>query len=146
MDEIEKERFSDIKYDEEEKAKKIDDWNKDPQVKKNGIKAYDTDKSKVVTNNQYSWIKSFAFIGILALLVIAGCVAVFGYIAYQDGTLLNPVELVCGNVTIDENAIVCEPTSCDCSPSLICGSTDFYDIEDKLDDFEDILEDLNCTI
>ena len=66
MDEIEKDQFSNMKYNEEEKAKKIEDWNKDPQVHKNGIKAIDIEKSKVVTNNQYSWIKSFAFIGVLA--------------------------------------------------------------------------------
>ena len=146
MEKIERDQFPEFrKYDEKEKEERIKDWNGTQQVQRNGIEAFDTSKSKIITNGQYAWIKSFALIGLLALLVIAISSGTFGYIAWQDGTLLNPVALVCGNLSIDENSIVCEPTSCDCSPSLTCGKTDFIEIENRLDDFEGILEDLNCT-
>lgn len=109
----------------EEKEKAIQEWSKNPQVRNNRITAVDLDKFKPVDLSKYKWVKTLAYIGIGAVLLIAIALLMIGYTAWKDGTLLDPTnidigDMICGNVTIEEGAFMCDcpdnicEVACDC--------------------------------
>jgi len=91
------------------KEEQINHWNNKPEIKNNKIKAIDTEVYDEIKKGNHKLIKFLSVIGIIALLVIAGSVGMFAYLAYTDGTLLEkPLELVCGDNTCGENNCVNE--------------------------------------
>ena len=99
---------------------RIEEWNNKPEVKENNIEAIDKNKYEKISKPSLNIMKIMAFFGVIALLIIAGYFAIAGWTLYNDGTFINPVNLVCGNVTLN-----CEPQSCvneckkDC-PACVC--------------------------
>lgn len=94
-------------FPEEQKRELIEEWNNKPEVKLNNIEAIDKNKKKPVKKERYKLLMFLAIIGTIALLIIAGAVGIFGYIAYQDGTFINPIALTCGNTTLNVESTTC---------------------------------------
>ena len=135
------------KYSKKEKKKYIEEWNNKPEIKNNNIQAIDIDKGIPIRKTKQGFIKFFTLTGIIALLIIAGALGTFAYLAWQDGTLLeNPAKLICGNTTVqfDEGTIKCEATSCVCEPNVSCPEQ--IDYNKKFNKLEDLIENLNCTV
>jgi hypothetical protein len=109
----------------------ISKWNETPEVKEKGIKAIDTKKRIDIDKRKFDIIIFMAFIGVIGMLIIAGAVCFYCYMLHQDGTMLNPVELVCGNTSIivpDTNNCpvpvipACPSLTC---PDVTCGNTTY---------------------
>lgn len=128
----EKKHFPDgiEKLDNRKKDEQIRRWNEEPMVKKNGIRAIDTEKETVIGNKKYAWIKSTSIIGVIALIIIAGAGGIFAYLAWNDGTLLSPIEVInnvtCGDTVIPECPSIIECPIMEC-PNVQCGACTFPD-------------------
>lgn len=97
------------RFSKEEKREVINNWNNNPVVKENKIKAIDTS-----TN----WLKNAA---ILTLIIISITSSVFAYLAWKDGTLLStdstssPITCGdCGNVTLNTTCPACPACNLSC--------------------------------
>jgi hypothetical protein len=96
------------KLSKEDKKELISKWNKNPINKENQIKAI---------NTEYSWLKNM---GIFFLIIISLTAGVFAYLAWKDGTLLNPASncvtspVDCGNTTIgfENGSVQCGDCNC----------------------------------
>lgn len=97
-------------FSKEKKAEEIKNWNEKPVIKENNIKAVDA--------NGYSWLKTLAFIGIIALIIIAVGVGTWGYTIWKDGTLVP--NFICPNQSITISDQGCSNTQkCgDCNPQI----------------------------
>ena len=113
------------KYSNEKKEEMIENWNDNPKVKNNGIEAIDTKKKKPIKKGNYFVLIILAFLGILALLVVAGAI---GYSTYKTGNWILPAD--CGNTTVSCGDNSC-PTCTSCPdlgcPETICGDCNFPD-------------------
>ena len=97
-----------------EREKYLNEFRGDEVAKNSKIGIVDETKEKPVTLKKYGWMKFFTTLGIIALIIIAGAVALFAYLAYNDGTLLSePSSLICGNTTLNV-----EPTTCPSLPAI----------------------------
>jgi len=79
--------------------KRIDLWNSDEKVRDLGIKA--------VKIKRYRWLYFLAIVGVILLFIIAICISLFAYIAYEDGSLRDVISFGCGNVSVN-----IAPTDC----------------------------------
>ena len=79
----------------------IKEFNNRPKVKNRKIKAIDTEKSSEISNKSLGFLKLFSILGILAIIILAGGVGTYVYILYNDGTTLNPIEMVCSDVNLN---------------------------------------------
>ena len=108
---------------EEQREKVIEKWN--VKQDKNDFQAIDKRKERPIKKSYFSFLKVLSFFGVLALIIIAGGILIFSYLAWNDGTLLaNPAMLICGNVTVSVPECPPVPSCPNCpSCSVDCGDT-----------------------
>jgi len=78
----------------ENKKQVIKRWNDKPENKGNGIKAVD--------EKSYNWTRRLAIVGVIAFIVLVAAVVMVAVTIWNDGTLLDSIELVCGDNTCSE--------------------------------------------
>jgi len=105
------------------KEKVMEEWSNRPDVKSRNIKAIDTDKSVEVSKGTLNFLKLFAILGIIGIIIIAIGVGVYSYTLYNDGTLLDPVsEMICSPIYVNNscgNNICPSVPSCPDCPNCI---------------------------
>ena len=98
--------------------KQIEEWNKKPEVVKAGVKA-----DKVW---KWNFWQTLGIMGILSILIIAIVAGIYGYILWKDKTMISPINLVCGNTTINVDKGVCPSdnnTNTNTCGNCICNMT-----------------------
>lgn len=120
---------SSVEEMEVNKEEKIKRWNEKPEVKNNNIEAIDKNKFEKIGKKKLELFKILAPFGILSLVVIAIVAGIYGWTIYKDGTLLSPVNMVCGNLTCEKqectfpNIPECAEHPCVNNCNLSCGDT-----------------------
>jgi hypothetical protein len=107
------------RYTPDEKKIAIKKFDERPVVKENGIKAYDSKKYSTIPK----WMKPLAITGIIAVVIVAISIFMIAWIIASDGTLLNPISMVCGNhsITCEGIEVPAQNFSCDCG-EVVCGN------------------------
>ena len=135
------------KMEKKQREKQIDEWNKQPEIKKQNIEAIDKNKFRKISVSELGLLNILAIFGTISLIILAGSAGIYAYIVWQDGTLIP--EFICSqNVSLSEGTIRCESQVC--NPTLTCESQelyndDFTDIKTKLKNLKGIILDLNCS-
>lgn len=97
----------------EPSSEEITQWNK--KVENKGVRADRIWK--------WNFWQAMGVIGIIAILIVAGSLGVWAWTIYQDGTMVNPISLVCSpNITLQERQNTCTCGECKPIINITCPS------------------------